>query len=78
LEKTQTLAANWEAEVATARAETRELRSSLTIFSSVFISASSSASASACSTHSTSQSNACSIDEPTVMMPFGPGIFIFR
>jgi hypothetical protein len=29
LEKTRTLAANWEAEVATARAETRELRSSL-------------------------------------------------
>jgi predicted RNase H-like nuclease (RuvC/YqgF family) len=29
LEKTQTLAANWEAEVATARAETRELRTSL-------------------------------------------------
>jgi hypothetical protein len=29
LEKTRTLAANWEAEVATARAETRELRTSL-------------------------------------------------
>jgi chromosome segregation ATPase len=29
LEKTRTLAANWEAEVATVRAETRELRSSL-------------------------------------------------
>jgi hypothetical protein len=29
LEKTRTLAANWEAEVATARVETRELRTSL-------------------------------------------------
>jgi hypothetical protein len=40
---------------------------------------SSSARASACSMHSThltSQLNACSIDEPTVMTPFGPGIFI--
>jgi hypothetical protein len=25
-----------------------------------------------------SQSNACSIDEPTVMTPLGPGIFILR
>jgi hypothetical protein len=23
-------------------------------------------------------SNACSMDEPTVMTPFGPGIFIFK
>jgi hypothetical protein len=51
-----------------------ESRSSLTIFSKVVTSASSSASASACSTHSTSQSKACSMDEPTVMTPFGPGI----
>jgi hypothetical protein len=51
---------------------------SLTIFSKVVTSASSSTSASACSTHSTSQSNACSMDEPTVMIPFGPGIFIFK
>jgi hypothetical protein len=28
--------------------------------------------------HSTSQSNACSIDELTVMTPFGPDIFILR
>jgi hypothetical protein len=35
-------------------------------------------SASACSTHSTSRSNACSMDEPTVMMPLGPDIFILR
>jgi hypothetical protein len=55
-----------------------ESRSSLTIFSKVVTSASSSASASACSTHSTSQSKACSMDEPTVMTPFGPGIFILR
>jgi hypothetical protein len=26
----------------------------------------------------TLQSNACSIDEPTVMTPFGPNIFILR
>jgi hypothetical protein len=50
----------------------------LTIFSKVVTNASSSASASACSTHSTSQSNACSMDEPTVMTPFGPGFFIFK
>jgi hypothetical protein len=31
-----------------------------------------------CSRHSTSQSNACSIDEPTVMTPFGHDIFILR
>jgi hypothetical protein len=41
-------------------------------------SASSSASASACSTHSTSQSNVCSIDEPIVMTSFGLGIFILK
>jgi hypothetical protein len=28
--------------------------------------------------HLTSQSNACSIDELTMMMPFGPDIFISR
>jgi hypothetical protein len=41
-----------------------ELRSSLTNFSMFATSASSSARAWACSTHSTSQSNVCSIDEP--------------
>jgi hypothetical protein len=53
-------------------------RRTLTIFSKVVTSASSNANASACSTHSTSQSNACSMDEPTVMTSFGPGIFILR
>jgi hypothetical protein len=55
-----------------------ESRSSLTIFPMLATSASSSASASACSTHSTLQSNACSMDEPMVMTPLGPGIFILR
>jgi hypothetical protein len=55
-----------------------ESRSSLTCFSRFATSASSSARASACSMHSTSQSNACSIDKPTVMTPLGPGIFILR
>jgi hypothetical protein len=41
-------------------------------------SVSSSTRASACSTHLTLQSNACSIDEPMVMTPFGPNIFILR
>jgi hypothetical protein len=55
-----------------------ESRSSLTSFSMVTTSASSSTSASACSTHLTSQSNARSIDEPTVMTPLGLDIFILR
>jgi hypothetical protein len=55
-----------------------ESRSSLTNFSRFAMSASSSASASACSMHSKPQSNSCSIDEPTVMTPLGPGIFILR
>jgi hypothetical protein len=56
----------------------RESGPSLDNFSMFVMSDSSSASASACSTHSTSQSNACSIDYPTVMIPFGLDIFILR
>jgi hypothetical protein len=55
-----------------------ESRSSLTSISKFATSASSSARASACSTHSMSQSNACSIYEPMVMTPLGPDIFILR
>jgi hypothetical protein len=51
---------------------------SLASFSRSVTSISSSARASASSTHLTSQSNVCSIDEPTVMTPFGPDIFILR
>jgi hypothetical protein len=51
---------------------------SLASFSRFAISVSSSARASTRSTHSTSQLNVCSIDEPTVMAPFGLGIFILR